>query len=134
MSAEATWIWAAKGAGATVGSAISLAYLLPRGPREAFVRFFIGLTTGLVFGSTMGLWLSDKLALSGRLPESELALIGSAVASLSAWWALGALKRFAERIARDPDPARRQGERSTPDGPFPNDPFPNDPSRGGPRT
>lgn len=110
MTAEATWLWAAKGTGATVGSAISLAYLLPKGPREAFVRFFIGLTTGLVFGSTMGLWIADKLDLSGRLPEAELALIGSATASLTAWWALGALKRFAERIARDPDPIRRSDQ------------------------
>ena len=103
-------MWVAKGAGATLGSAISLAYLLPRGRREALVRFLIGLTTGLVFGSTAGLWLSDRLDLAGRLPDAELALIGSAVASLSAWWALGALKRFADRIARDPDPVRRAAE------------------------
>ena len=99
MSAEATWIWAAKGTGATLGSAISLAYLLPKGPREALVRFMIGLTTGLVFGTTAGLWIAARLDLAGQLPETELALVGSAAASLGAWWALGALKRFADRIA-----------------------------------
>ena len=94
-------VWAAKGAGATAGSAISLAYLLPNGPREAAIRFGIGLTTGLVFGSTAGLWIAARLGLEGQVPEVELALIGSAAASLSAWWALGALKRFAERALRD---------------------------------
>ena len=101
MSAEATVVWAAKGAGATAGSAISLAYLLPRGAREAAVRFAVGLTTGLVFGSTAGLWIAGRLDLTGELPPAEIALIGSAAASLSAWWALGALQRFATRIARD---------------------------------
>lgn len=101
MSAEATMVWAAKGAGATAGSAISLAYLLPKGPREALIRFAVGLTTGLVFGSTAGLWIAGRLDLVGELPPAEIALIGSGAASLSAWWALGALQRFAERIARD---------------------------------
>ena len=94
-------VWAAKSAGATAGSAISLAYLLPRGPREALIRFAVGLTTGLVFGSTAGLWIAGRLDLEGELPPAEIALIGSAAASLSAWWALGALQRFGERIARD---------------------------------
>ena len=101
MTAEATWVWAAKGAGATLGSAISVAYLLPKGPREALIRFLVGMTTGLVFGSTAGLWIAARLGLAGQLPDTEMALIGSAAASLSAWWALGALKRFSERIDRE---------------------------------
>lgn len=101
MSAEATMVWAAKGAGATVGSAISLAYLLPKGPREAVIRFGIGLTTGLVFGSTTGLWVAARLDLVGQVPETELALVGSAIASLGAWWTVGALKRFAEKAVND---------------------------------
>ena len=113
MSAEATMVWAAKGAGATLGSAISLAYLLPRGPREAAIRFAVGATTGLVFGSTAGLWLASRLDLAGQLPEVEVALIGSAAASLVAWWALGAVQRFAGRIARD-DGALARGRRPEP--------------------
>ncbi len=53
---EAGWIWAAKGAGAMAGSAISLAYLLPRGRREAASRALpAALVSGLVFGGTAGL-------------------------------------------------------------------------------
>ena len=100
MTLDATWVWAAKGTGATIGSAISLAYLLPKGRREAAIRFMVGLTTGLVFGSPVGLWIAARLDLAGQLPDVELALVGSAAASLGAWWALGALKRFADRIAR----------------------------------
>ena len=111
-------VWAAKGAGATIGSAISLAYLLPRGPREAAIRFAVGATTGLVFGSTAGLWLAAKLDLAGQLPETELALVGSAAASLSAWWALGAVQRFSERAARDDGRAAR-GRAPRPDQPRP---------------
>ena len=102
MSAEATMVWAAKGAGATAGSAISLAYLLPKGPREAVIRFAIGLASGLVFGTPTGLWLGARLDIVDRIDAFEIALIGSATASLVAWWALGALKRFAERVAQDP--------------------------------
>ena len=101
MTLDATWVWAAKGTGATIGSAISLAYLLPRGRREAAIRFMVGLTTGLVFGSPAGLWIAARLDLTGQLPETELALVGSAAASLGAWWALGALQRFMERSERD---------------------------------
>ena len=115
MSEATAMVWAAKGAGATLGSAISLAYLLPRGPREAAIRFAVGATTGLVFGSAAGLWLAAELGLDGRLPETELALVGSAAASLTAWWAIGAVQRFAERIARDDGRAARgRSRRSEP--------------------
>ena len=112
MSAEATMVWAAKGAGATAGSMISLAYLLPRGRREAALRFAVGLTSGIVFGGAAGLWIAARLDLTGQIPEAELALIGSAAVSFAAWWALGALKRFAERASRDAGEALHREDRS----------------------
>lgn len=86
-------MWAAKGAGAIAGSAISLAYLLPSGRREAALRFFVGLVSGLVFGSVTGLALARRLGLEALLSPVEIMLAGSAFASLSAWWALGLLMR-----------------------------------------
>lgn len=86
-------MWAAKGAGAIAGSAISLAYLLPSGRREAGLRFFVGLVSGLVFGSVTGLALARHLGLEALLSPFEIVLAGSAFASLSAWWALGLLMR-----------------------------------------
>ena len=37
-------------AGAVGGAAISVAYVLPRGRREAGLRFFTGVTAGVIFG------------------------------------------------------------------------------------
>ncbi|GGD93806.1 hypothetical protein GCM10011390_10680 [Aureimonas endophytica] len=91
-------LWSAKFLGAAAGSAISVAYLLPRGRREAAARFLIGLVTGLVFGAPAGLALAEHLALADRLAPAELALMGSAAASLCAWWALGILARFAATL------------------------------------
>ena len=54
LMTDAAWIWAAKGAGAVAGSAISLVYILPRDGREAAVRFAVGLVSGLVFGGQPG--------------------------------------------------------------------------------
>ena len=62
-------LWGAKLAGAAAGSAISVAYLLPKSRREAATRFLIGLVTGVVFGAPAGLMLADRLAL-GRLADS----------------------------------------------------------------
>ncbi|PHP68359.1 hypothetical protein CSC94_06860 [Zhengella mangrovi] len=87
-------MWAAKGAGAVAGSAISLAYLLPSGRREAALRFFVGLVSGLVFGGMAGLMLVERLDLKALLSPVEVMLAGSAFASLSAWWALGLLMRL----------------------------------------
>ncbi|MBS3650804.1 hypothetical protein KEU06_19515 [Pseudaminobacter sp. 19-2017] len=96
---EAAWIWVAKGAGAVAGSAISLAYMLPTGRREAAIRFAVGLVCGLVFGGTAGLKIATELGLEETIGSTELALMGAAAASLSAWWALGLLKRmFAEGL------------------------------------
>ena len=47
-------LWLSKIAGATAGAAISVAYLLPRGRREAAIRFLIGVVTGVVFGRPPG--------------------------------------------------------------------------------
>ncbi|WP_019996475.1 DUF6107 family protein [Aureimonas ureilytica] len=92
-------LWGAKLAGAVGGSVISIAYLLPAGRREAAVRFLAGAVTGLVFGGPSGLALGDQLGFTERIGAAELALIGSASASLCAWWALGVLQRFADGLA-----------------------------------
>ena len=90
-------MWVAKGAGAIAGSAISLAYLLPSGRREAALRFFVGLVSGLVFGSVAGLAFVRRLGVEALLSPVEIAIAGSAFASLSAWWALGLLMRLMAR-------------------------------------
>lgn len=95
-------LWGAKLAGAAAGSAISVAYLLPKGRREAAVRFLIGIVTGIVFGAPAGLALADRLGFGEALSPVELAMMGSAAASLCAWWALGVLSRFAARLFREP--------------------------------
>lgn len=89
---EAMWLWLAKGAGAVAGSAISLAYVLPSGRRDAAIRFAVGVACGLVFGGTAGVKLASELGLSGALGAGEVLLMGSAAASLCAWWGLGLLK------------------------------------------
>ncbi|MBU0581928.1 MAG: hypothetical protein KKB66_05070 [Alphaproteobacteria bacterium] len=94
---EAGWLWLAKGAGAVAGSAISLAYILPRGRREAAARFAVGVVSGLVFGGTAGLKIAVELDLEGLIGPTETMLMGSAAASLCAWWALGALMRLLRR-------------------------------------
>ena len=103
MSAEpvtALALWVSKIAGAVAGSAISVAYLLPRGRREAASRFMIGTVTGVVFGPPAGLMLAAQMHLDETLDSSELVLMGSAAASLCAWWALGILGRFADGLFR----------------------------------
>jgi hypothetical protein len=94
---EAAWLWAAKGAGAVAGSAISLAYLLPEGRRDAAVRFAVGVVCGLVFGGTAGLKIAVELGVQRWLGTAETMLMGSAAASLCAWWALGTLIRMIKR-------------------------------------
>lgn len=93
---DAAWLWAAKGAGAVAGSAISLAYMLPRERREAAARFAIGVVCGLVFGGTAGLKIAGELGISKTIGQNELMVMGSAVASLCAWWVLGFAKRTFE--------------------------------------
>jgi hypothetical protein len=89
--AETAWLWLAKGAGAIAGSAISIAYILPADRRDAAVRFAVGVACGLVFGGAAGLKIASELGLGHALSATELMLMGSAAASLCAWWALGFL-------------------------------------------
>ncbi len=90
---DTTWLWLAKAAGALAGSAISLAYLLPSGRREAAIRFAVGVACGVVFGGATGVKLAAELGIAGALGPAEIMLMGSAAASLCAWWALGFLMR-----------------------------------------
>jgi hypothetical protein len=106
---DAAWLWVAKGAGAVVGSAMSLAYILPHGRREAAVRFAVGVVCGLVFGGTAGIKIAAELGVDKLIRPTEMMLMGSAAASLCAWWALGLLLRtfgrhgFGRRIWRQQD-------------------------------
>jgi hypothetical protein len=94
---DTAMIWLARGLGAAAGSAISLAYILPRGRREAALRFAVGLVSGVVFGGGVGLKIAAELGLGPELGKFELMLMGSAAASLSAWWVLGFVMRLLER-------------------------------------
>lgn len=98
-------IWSARVLGALAGASISLAYLLPRNRQDAALRFLTGVASGLMFGGPTGLWIAGKLDLTAGITISERMLAGSAVASLCAWWTLGALSRIATRWG--PGPGRR---------------------------
>ncbi len=87
------WLWLAKGAGAVAGSAISLAYILPHGRREAAARFAVGVVSGLVFGGTAGVKIASELGIDRLLGSAEMMMMGAAAASLCAWWALGFVMR-----------------------------------------
>lgn|SRR5690606_28484544 len=94
---ETAWLWLAKGTGAVAGSAISIAYILPSGRREAAIRFGVGVTCGLVFGGTAGMKIAAELGLEQKLGPFELLLMGSAAASLFAWGAIGFVLRLLGR-------------------------------------
>jgi hypothetical protein len=94
---DTAWLWIAKGAGAVAGSAISLAYILPHGRREAAIRFAVGVVCGLVFGGTAGLKVASELGIAGLIGPVEQMLMGAALASLCAWWALGFIMRAFEQ-------------------------------------
>jgi hypothetical protein len=98
---EGAALWGIKTLGAVAGSAISVAYILPKTRREAAVRFAVGLVSGLVFGGAAGVKIGTWLGVTDALGEAELVLTGSAAASLCAWWALGAMKRFAGQAFKD---------------------------------
>jgi len=95
---EEAWVFIAKAIGAICGSAISIAYFLPSDRREAFLRFAVGITIGMIFGTAAGIKLADYLKIMERMTAVEIALSGGALASLSAWWGLGILSRLATRI------------------------------------
>ncbi|MGN6447962.1 MAG: DUF6107 family protein [Brucella intermedia] len=113
FTSETTWIWFAKMVGAMAGSAVSLAYMLPHGKREAAIRFAVGIICGMVFGGAAGVKISETLALGGLLGRAELMLMGSAAASLAVWSALGIFKRFSERLKQAPIPGILPEERGS---------------------
>lgn len=102
MTSDATLVWFAKIAGAVAGSAVSLAYMLPKGKREAGIRFAVGIICGMIFGGAAGVKIAETLSLEALLGRAELMLMGSTAASLAAWSVLGILKRFAERMKHAP--------------------------------
>ncbi|MGB7285482.1 MAG: DUF6107 family protein, partial [Salaquimonas sp.] len=89
---EAAWLWVAKGVGAVLGSAISIAYVLPKGRREAAIRFITGVILGISFGPTSGAKIASYFDVSDQLSKFEIALMGATAASLCAWWALGLIR------------------------------------------
>ena len=97
---QAAWLWAAKGVGAVAGSAISLAYVLPRDRREAAIRFAVGTACGIVFGGVAGLKIATELGIAAEIGAAETMLMGSAAASLCAWWALAYAMRAFRRNGR----------------------------------
>lgn len=92
-------LWLAKTAGAIAGSAVSIAYLLPAGRREAAIRFAVGVVCGVVFGGTVGFKIAIELDVASYLAPFEMMLMGSGVASLCAWNAIGFVMRMLERRA-----------------------------------
>ncbi|MFC4626094.1 DUF6107 family protein [Daeguia caeni] len=112
MTNDALSIWVAKAAGAVAGSAVSLAYMLPNGKREAAARFAVGVICGAIFGGAAGVKIAEVMALGEALGRSELMLMGSAAASLAAWTALGVFNRFAERLKQASLPGILPQERS----------------------
>lgn len=92
------WIWLAKITGAVSGSAVSLAYMLPKGKREAAIRFAVGLICGMIFGGAAGVKIAEQLNLSSSLGHAEVMLMGASAASFAAWTALGFFKRFTDRL------------------------------------
>jgi uncharacterized protein YcsI (UPF0317 family) len=89
-------------AGAVCGALVSLAYMMPKGAREAAARAIVGVACGLVFGGPAGVALAARMGVSDLLSPDETVLMGSAAASLAAWWVLGVLTRIADRAGRGP--------------------------------
>ncbi len=108
---EVAWLWVAKLAGAIAGSAISVAYVLPRGRREAALRFTVGVVSGLIFGGASGLKIASELDVGSTLGAFEIMLMGSAAASLSAWWALGLVMRIFDRADASAKERMQHGEK-----------------------
>lgn len=89
-------------AGAVCGALVSLVYMMPRSAREAAARAIVGVACGLVFGGPAGVALAARMGVSDLLSPDEIVLMGSAAASLAAWWVLGVLTRIADRAGRGP--------------------------------
>ncbi|MDD9910835.1 MAG: DUF6107 family protein [Ahrensia sp.] len=108
-------LWLAKLVGAMAGSLISIAYVLPHGRREAFLRLGVGVATGVVFGGTVGAKLFDVLGLLDKISVVEMTLVGAAACSLFAWWGLGMMRRGVEgwierKLDRGTRPNGRDGQ------------------------
>ncbi|MBA8901317.1 MULTISPECIES: DUF6107 family protein [unclassified Phyllobacterium] len=101
---DAAWILAAKAAGAIAGSAVSLAYMLPKDKSEAAIRFIVGIVCGLAFGGLAGVKIASELDIGGQLGDGELMLMGAAAASLAAWTALGIFARITARMGESKSP------------------------------
>lgn len=91
---DSVYLLVAKLFGAVAGSAVSIAYMLPAGRREAVLRFVIGVIAGLVFGAAAGLKIATELGIEENLSPFEMTLSGAAAASLCAWWGLGLISRL----------------------------------------
>lgn len=98
---EAAWLWLAKGLGAVLGSAVSIAYVLPKGRREAAIRFLVGVILGFTFGPTTGAKIAVYFGVEAQLSKFEIALMGATAASLCAWWGLGIIRNLLESRARN---------------------------------
>jgi predicted MFS family arabinose efflux permease len=105
-------LWIAKFLGAFAGSAISVAYILPKGRREAAIRFATGVTGGLVLGTTVGAYVAHELGIDKTLTEFEVVLMGSSIASLFLWWTIGVVLRATDHKASNqpPKPNSKSGE------------------------
>ena len=106
-------LWLFRVIGALAGSAISLAYFLPRRKRDAFMRLVVGFVSGLVFGRPVGLALSRWFDVHDDIPSLEINLIGAAVVSLTAWWVLGMVKRFIRSKGVELYPDEEEDHRDT---------------------
>lgn len=82
--------------GAMGGSAISIAYLLPRGRRDAAIRIAGGVMCGVIFGP----WVAARIASWGFFTDDRIEniLAGCAFASAFSWSAFGAINRFLLRV------------------------------------
>ena len=103
-------LWMAKVTGAVLGSAISIAYVLPKGRREAAIRFLTGVSVGIVFGPVVSASLAERFGVTSQLTRFEIALMGAAGASLAAWWGLGAVARVIGRLGRASKEEGRSGK------------------------
>lgn len=106
-------LWLAKILGALMGSIVSLAYVMPRGRREAASRLLVGVVTGVIFGGTAGVKLADAMGLLDKISPFEITLMGATLASLSAWWGLGALQRVLERWSPSDNNGKGNSARET---------------------
>lgn len=68
--------------------------------------------SGLVFGGTAGVKIAAELGVADLLGRTETLVMGSAAASVLAWWALGfAVKSLERGVGRRFDETRKRDER-----------------------